>query len=230
MPFAQIQARIRAGWGEEAPGIVVLSQIRAGKTHLVRRGILPLVGAEERVLIVDCKGDDPQVTQIPARAVDKIPPRWRRGSRRDRGHWLRLVVSDNVARGQAQLDQALELVWREGDWVVYWDEARSTSGRQAPDYNRPALMNRLVLRGGYKGIRTIIGTQTPSWVNRETFSQRSFIFAGHIHDEDAQKRVAQVVGNQRKVFPFLPKIRRRWWLYSDEEDQEQFFALTTPPA
>lgn len=225
-----VAGRIRKGWGPDAPGIVVLSQIRAGKSHLVVRGLLPLIDATERVLIVDFKGDDPVVNRAPAQPVSRIPGRLWRGTRRGRNQWYRIVIDDDVARGQAQLDRALGTVWNEGHWVVYVDEGRPLAGRQAPDYNRPALMNRLVLRGGYKGIRTIIGTQTPSWVNRETFSQRGFAFAGHMHDEDVHKRVAQVLGNQRQTLPYLGSIRRRDWLYTDDEDQQPFWALTRAPA
>lgn len=230
-PWATVAARVKRYWGPDSPHHVIISKTRGGKTYLVVNGILPVLPATARVLYVDSKGDDPTgYGNWPGHAVGRIPRRMLRGTRRDHNQWYRLVVdADNYERARDQVAVALNTAWNEGDWTIYTDEVRHIVGRdrEEGELNLPGTWRKLILRGGYKGIRTITATQTPSYIPRESYSQASFTWLGCIEDEDTQARAGEIAGNRRLLRPIMASIRKRQWLYTDHEEDERYYALTT---
>lgn len=229
LDFKLVAARVRQRWDSNAPHHVVVSQTRGGKSYLVGRGLLPQLRKDSRLLIVDSKGDDQTLSYVPALPTDRIPHRLRRGSRRDYNQWYRLICAvgrDNRAAMQARVERALDVVMREGDWVVYFDEGRSMVGTQHPDLGLGATYGHVVRLGGYKGVRAITATQTPSWMPREAYSQASFAWLGKIEDEASIERVGEIGGSRRLLRTHLPHVRKTHWLYTDAEEDDRMYVMT----
>jgi hypothetical protein len=115
-----------------APHHSILGQNGSGKTHLIVHGILPLC-TDDKVCIIDNKGDDPVLAASGARPVRVLPRELKRATFDDgkpKSAWYRLVVSDEYAHAQDQVGQALQQIYKEGNWIVVLDETRAISDGQ----------------------------------------------------------------------------------------------------
>jgi len=68
-------------------------------------------------------------------------------------------------------------------------------------------------------------TQEPRWVPHSYYTQSSFFFLGRVEDELSQKRIAEI-GSSRALLEHLSRIRKRNWLYMDNEESDRFWART----
>lgn len=230
MPWDAVQSRVRRLWvANEAPHHSVIGQTRSGKTFLIVEGLLPL--AEwDRVLIIDMKdGDDPAL-QI-GKPVNRLPRKGYRAVRdmvrenKPRQNWFRLIAHPDYRIANEQVGEALDLVYEAGDFVVVIDELRGLTDAKAPGINLAAPWERLMMRGGSRGICMINGTQEPRWVRHSFYTQPSFSWVSRVEDELSQKRIAEI-GSSRALLAHLAKIQKRNFIFMDNEDEDRFFART----
>ena len=232
-PWEEVIRRIDRLWvPDSAPHHSVVGQTRSGKSYLITRGLLPLV-ARDNVLTIDCKGGDKTLMGACGKPVHRIPGRTRKLSseQKPKENWFHLLVKDSRAEAQQQVYEALEQVYREGDWVVVVDETRAltdpSNQRSSPGLGMGPQLDRLWLRGGGRGITLIAGTQAPRFVPSAFYDQPSFVWISRIRDRRAHERVMEIGSLTREHIPVIAGIRKREWLVMDDEEDETWQALTT---
>lgn len=244
VPWPVIRSRLARMWTvRDAPHHSVIGQTRSGKTFLARHGILDTC-LYDRVLFIDAKGDDPTSDGL-GHTVHRMPSKTKRMTTRmikedqrmfgprpadsrskARSNWFRLVTSDQWDRAIPQVRDALEQVYAEGNWIIVTDELRYLTDKRQPGLGLEAYWNQIIFRGGSRGIGMVSLTQEPRWVPGAFYTQSSFYWFSRIEDEAAQKRISEV-GSSRSLLPVLARIPRRWWIYTDNLEDERFWAYTT---
>ena len=205
---------------DTSPHHAVVAQTRAGKSTLIRHGILPLV-AHDRVLILDSKGGNDATWAGCGRPVSRFPSKLLRRARENdepREHWYRLVIplehtaGRTAVRGREVVADALDKVIREGQWVVVVDETRHITDATNPGLNLRGPYEQLLLRGGSHGVMVISGTQAPRWVPSSFYDSAGFAWFGHLRDRVAHKRILEVGGMSRDLLPEVEATPRYSWL------------------
>jgi hypothetical protein len=226
-----VQQYVNKAWDpENCPHHALIGLTGSGKTYLGINGILRSMCARDRVLIIDTKEDDKLLASA-GRPVEKLPknPYYvgiNRSKQQEReAFWYRLVVSDNRAKGREQIATALQRVYKEGDWVVYIDEAYDITAPRAPFYNLSPLLEQIWRKGRSRRVSTINATQTPAWVPRTMYNQASFAWIGRTRDVQVQKRLLEIGGLTKDDLATVSGLQRRQWLLA--ADNGEYFAKTT---
>jgi hypothetical protein len=228
LSWDQVIRRVDKLWKPEfAPHHSIFGQNGSGKTHLIVHGLLPLC-QDDNVLIIDNKGDDPVINAAEARRVRHLPSKLRRTLDNDKPKesWFQLVVHDEVPQAQDQVGRALDQVYAEGNWIVVLDETRAISDPRAPGLGLQPLLDRLWLRGRSRHISVVAATQAPRWVPTSFYDQCQFAWCSRIRDERAHQRVMEIGSMTRAHIPHIARIRKRRWLYLDDEEEETWLAET----
>jgi len=184
--------------------------------------------SNDRVLLIDSKGDD-KLVSAQGRPVTQIENRpWYQNigkKPKPFDHWQRLVVHGNRHRergkAQAQVARALERVYNEGDWVVFFDEEIDITSA-APGLGLGAYTDELRRMGRSRSISVLGLTQSPVQVRRSFYDQASFAWIGRIRDRDRQKRLLEIGGMTKDELPFIASLQRQQWLLA--ADNGEFFA------
>jgi len=209
-----------------------MGQNGAGKSYLIVHGLLPLC-VDDKVLIIDNKGDDPVLNSAGARPVKQIPRQYRRVATEDqkpKSGWYRLVVSEHREKAIDQVGRALDQVYKEGEWVVVIDETRALSDPRSPGLGLQPELDRLWLRGRSRRIPVIASTQAPRWVPSSFYDQCQFVWCSRIRDDKAHLRIQEIGSMTRAYIPHIANIRKRRWLYMDDEEDETWMAETGVPS
>jgi hypothetical protein len=233
-PWADVATYVNETWlPDSAPHHAIIAQTRAGKSSLIRHGLLPLV-PHDRVLMLDSKGGtDPawhgwgrEVHGMPSaltlRAHDNGEPRT---------HWYRLILDTNPkGRGRARdaAGDALQTVLSSGRWIVVIDETRHVTDPREPGLGLRSHFESLLLRGGSSGVMVLMGTQAPRWVPSSVYDQASFAWIGRVRDEVAHKRLLEIGGMSKSLLPVIASTPRYSWTVN--ADGGDWLARTKPPA
>jgi hypothetical protein len=226
--WQEVQARVDKLWQPQfAPHHSILGQNGAGKSHLIVHGILPLC-QHDNVAIFDSKGDDPVLMASGARAVRKLPSRLRRSLDNDnpKDGWYRIVIADDVGRAREQVGLAFERIYSEGNWIVVVDETRAISDPRSPGLGLQPLLDRMWLRGRSRNICVVAATQAPRWVPSSFYDQCQFVWSSRIRDERAHQRIMEIGSMTRAHIPHIAAVRKRRWIYMDDEEEETWLAET----
>lgn len=224
----EVQKRVDKLWKPEfAPHHSILGQNGCGKSYLIVNGLLPLCKFD-KVLILDSKGDDPTLNAAPAKSVTHIPPKWRRALDNNDAHdgWYRLKVFDELERARDQVGRALDMVYQEGEWIVVLDETRAISDPRSPGLGLQPLLDRLWLRGRSRKVCVIASTQAPRWVPTSFYDQCQFVWSSRIRDDRAHQRIMEIGSMTRAHIPHIASVRKRRWIYMDDEESETWLAET----
>jgi hypothetical protein len=210
-----------------APHHSLIGQNGAGKSHLITYGLLPLC-LYDNVAIFDNKGDDLVLSATGARPVRHLPNKFKRIMDEDRGKdgWYRIVAYDEPNKAQDQIGRALERIYSEGNWVVVLDETRAISDPRSPGLGLQPLLDRLWLRGRSRNICVVAATQAPRWVPTSFYDQCQFVWTSRIRDERAHQRIMEIGSMTRAHIPHIAGIRKRRWIYMDDEEDETWVAET----
>lgn len=215
---------------ENTPHHALIGLTGSGKTYLGVNGLLKGMCADDRVLIIDTKQDDPLLMSV-GKPITQLPrfPWYSNYNRRNEPHrwWYRLVVSDDPIEGRNQLISALKRIYDDGDWVLYVDEFYDLTGAESPYRHREltGIVQKIWRKGRSRRVSGIGATQEPVGVSRILYSGSSFAWMGHIRDEERQKRLLQIGGLTRQELAIVSELKRRQWLLS--ADSGEFFAKTT---
>lgn len=210
-----------------------MGQNGSGKSHLIVYGLLPLC-TDDKVCIIDSKNDptDP-IASSGARTVRRLPTKRQRLIQDDgkpKSAWYRLPVWDEVSRAQDQVGAALQQMYDEGDWVVVIDETRAISDPKSPGLGLQPELDRLWLRGRSRHVAVIASTQAPRWVPSSFYDQCQFVWCSRIRDDRAHQRIMEIGSMTRAHIPHIARVRKRRWLYFDDEEEDTWMGETGVPA
>ena len=227
--WSAIHSYVNRAWDpEHSPHHSGIGLTGSGKSFLFVNGILRPMCRHDRVLLIDSKGDDKLVSSQgrPVRQIENRP--WYQNIGRKPkpfDHWQRLVVYGNRhrerAKAQTQVARALERVYNEGDWVVFFDEEIDIT-TNAPGLGLGAYTDELRRMGRSRGISVLGVTQSPVQVRRSFYDQASFAWIGRIRDHDRQKRLLEIGGLTKEELPHIAGLRRQEWLLA--ADNGEYFA------
>lgn len=225
--WSTLAARVNRMWDpENTPHHSIIGLTGSGKSYLGINGIIRPMCPYDRVLIVDTKGDDPIVSNA-GKGVKELPtPAWKTQEERKReDQWWRLTLSDNYREARNQVGTALQQIYKEGNWVIFFDEIRDITdppGRTASGLGLLPQVDRIYRKGRSKHISIVAATQAPRWVPPSFYDQSSFAWIGRLRDEIRQKRLLEIGGMSKKELPILASLQRRQWLLA--ADNGEFFA------
>lgn len=210
----------------EAPHMSVIAQTRGGKSHLVRHGIIEPLCQNDKVLVIDVKGDDPTLDGF-GHPVRQIPTwNWRFWNDEPDSKWFRLVVEEDWNRARSQVAQALATVRKQGGWVVYLDETRALTDPRPPGIRLQPEVEQIWLRGGSRGNCLIAGTQAPKWVPNSFYTQPQFFWVGRVEDEDSQKRLREIGSLNRDMLPAIGSLKKHHFMEIDNQEDDRHIAVT----
>ena len=217
---------------QNAPHHSIFGQNGSGKSHLIVYGLLPLCEGD-RVCIFDNKGgDDPVLNDSGAHRVRQIPSKLHRAAfyeNKPRSQWYHLIVHDEVERARDQVGRALEKMYAEGEWIIVLDETRAISDPRSPGLGLQPLLDRLWLRGRSRKISVIASTQAPRWVPTSFYDQCQFAWCSRVRDHRGHERIMEIGSMTRAHIPHIARIRKRRWLYMDDEEEDTWLAETGVP-
>lgn len=225
----EVIARVDQFWKPEfAPHHSIIGQNGAGKSHMIMFGLLPLC-EKDNVCIFDSKGDDPVLNASGAKPVTRLPGKYKRilsNQDKARENWFRLKIYDDTPKAQDQVGEALEKIYAEGNWIVVLDETRAISDPRSPGLGLQPLLDRMWLRGRSRRISVIAATQAPRWVPTSFYDQCQFVWSSRIRDERAHQRIMEIGSMTRAHIPHIAAVRKRRWIYMDDEEQDTWMAET----
>lgn len=230
----EVAAYVNAEWKpDSSPHHAIIAQTRAGKSSLIRHGLLPLV-PYDRVLVLDSKGGRDRSWSGWGRTVSRFPSSFKLRSvdpETPRAGWFRLVIPRTRAEGRPVVAEALDKVIQQGDWIVVVDETRHVTDAGDPGLGLRGPYEELVLRGGAHGVMVISGTQAPRWVPSSFYDGAAFAWFGRLRDQVIHKRILEVGGMSRELLPTVSTLPRfSWLLNADGGDYLAVVKAPSPPA
>lgn len=228
-----VSGRIHRIWNPDTgPHHVIFAMTRAGKTHLITRGLLPLC-EDSRVLIIDVKGESDRAWNGYGIPCHTLPPEFSTGwgdpenGGGPLGMWYRLVADETDKTAKGRVRDALEQIQDEGHCVVIIDEARALTDNDTMGLR--SVVEALMMRGGSRNISLIIASQSAAWAISSIKDQGAFLWVGATRDTAGQGRIAEILGQPKSFVPTLQSIQKRHFLYSDSEGERQMLAMTSVP-
>lgn len=236
VPWDKVAGRVHRNWNPDTgPHHVIFAMTRAGKTHLITRGLLPLC-TYSRVLIIDVKGETDHAWDGYGRPVNELPPEFSLDNGDDPdngggpiGMWYRLTADETDKTARHRVRAALEQVQDEGHTVVVIDEARALTDSEGTGMGVRALIEALLIRGGSRNISLIIASQSTAWATSSVKDQGAFLWIGATRDTAGQGRIAEIIGQPKSFVSTIQSIRKRQFLYSDNEGEHPMLAITSVP-
>lgn len=208
------------------PHIGVFGVSGAGKSHLIRYGILP-IRSTSRQVIIDVKSDRDSVWTGCGTPVTELPPAFSGAGDGPVSARYRLVV-ENSSTAQHQIKRALQQIKDEGHCVVVIDESRSVTERE--QLGLGSLVENLILEGRGLGITMVIGAQSTAWAVSALKDQPTTTFIGLTTSEVQARELSKIVGQGKALAPVINRIPARRWLYSDRWEDEPLLGLTAAPS
>jgi hypothetical protein len=183
--------------------VSIIGPTGRGKTVFVRETLLssPKL-AKHRVLYVDCKGDDPEITGA-YKPVRHFPSRLERSlSVRQEQHYR--LVDPN----RAEAWKALDAAYKEGDWLIVFDEFRDVTDPKPPNLGLAAQCAFIYRKGRTRGVLFLSCTQAPRWVPREFYESPELLYIGQTRDRDVRRRLREIGGDTEMIEAGMLSLRR----------------------
>lgn len=207
--------------------VSIISQNGGGKSFLFMHGLAPLI-EDEQLIILDVKGDDPEINSSQARKITQLPNRLQKRVHGDKpeGHWYHFM-----AIRQSETRTLLDAAYREGHMSLYFDEARALTDK-TPGLGLSAQIDALWLRGRSREITVIAGTQAPRFVPSSFYEQARHLYIGTLLDRRAQQRLEEIGGNSDAVKAVVAGLALYEFLYIGklQEDGTRTMEIVKVPA
>lgn len=129
-------------------------------------------------------------------------------------------ASTSASKNKQKFLDAFDGILEEQNWTVYLDEVI---------YYIEQLKLRTVLdefwnTGRSSGITLVASSQGATWVPRAMMTQQSWLVTFHMKDQEIQKRIAQIGGDQRGLVPVIQDLRRHEFLLVDTLTGESYIS------
>lgn len=203
------------------PHVAVFGVSGAGKSHLIRYGLLP-IRQDSRTVIIDAKSDRDSVWTGCGVPVDELPRAFHGAGDGERSARYRLVLDRSDPK--RQIRRALEQIRDEGHCLVIVDESRSITERE--QLGLGSLVENLILEGRGLGITMILGAQSTAWAVSALKDQPTTVFVGLTGSMAQARELAGIVGYGRELAPTIKTIPGRTWLYSDRWEGDPLLGMT----
>lgn len=237
VPFAQVAGHVQRSMqpSQRNAHHVIAGLSGAGKTHLVRHGILPAAGPWAAVVVIDLKaGGDPvwdgwgndiaSVAELPSPIS---------GGPNHRPQW-RIVSEHGLTR--AEVEPVLARLKAEARVILVMDDASSiieTEGARA-GMGLGGAVDKILREGRSNGLSVILGLNSTSWAGAGPRALCGTTWVGYSPALEMRAKFADIAGLAPEVRGALdpPSMVGRRWLYStaDEAKSLQVLAITTAPA
>lgn len=214
------------GWGA-GQHFAIFSPTEGGKSHLIRRGLLPL-WQRYPVLWIRLKQRDDSTADFGTKCdhypvVERAKYRMRRRDSdrwEDDPEWFLLQLGqyrfDPLARDDRSeawsharrvCGEALDKAFREGGWVVVIDEIQGVNGNKPPALDLGAMLENAYQRGRTQPITLISASQQPAWNNPSVYDQARFVALGRALDEARFERIGELGGSREIIEAILPTLK-----------------------
>jgi len=174
--------------------VAVIAHTSGGKTTLVTKGLLPMFGDAD-VLLLDTSSD-PKLSNYgkPYSRYGKI-----KGIRR-------LSVNDYSPESTAKIHRAMSKAYKQGNVVIVFDEVRQIADSKYLGLQSAAESLWLFSR---KRENLVIGlTQAPRYVPSAFYDQSQLHFIFRIRDKRALLRLAEIGGDYDTLKQVLPTLEK----------------------
>lgn len=224
VPFPLVAQRMARLWdpSQRGPHVAVFGVSGAGKSHLIRYGLLP-IRRDARTVIIDAKSDRDSVWTGCGEPISELPPAFHGAGDGPQRARYRLVLDRSDAK--RQIRRALEQIRDEGHCLVIIDESRSLTEREGLGLG--ALVENLILEGRGLGITMILGAQSTAWAVSALKDQPTTTFVGLVGGMDQARELSKIVGSGTELAQTIRGIPGRTWLYSDRWEGEPLLGMTT---
>jgi hypothetical protein len=229
IPFERVAGRVQRLWSptERNPHMVALGYTGAGKSHLIRWGILPAVPLA-RAVVLDIKPGGEPVWDGWGEDTDHLKPGFGLNASGFARYRIRLIPGHDA--GQQQIRRILEQLGAEGEAVLIIDDARKITDRQQPGLGLGNVVEHLLLECRVIGLTVIVGAGSVAWLPPSLKDQPGFAWLGYVGHSDQRDEFAKVGALPREARPVLDMIAPRQWLYADHHGERLMLARTRLPA
>jgi hypothetical protein len=221
----------------------------AGKTHMIRYGLLPC-WQRYFVLILQFKPRDPamvgmghEIKHFPTK-LDRVQydtrkydsPKWDKDP-----EWFRLRLpayrwSANGGReGQSyrtarrMAGEAIDKAYWQGQVVLVVDEVRAIAETKQPHLGLEAPLENVWQRGATQPVTLIAATQQPANAPSSMYDQAHFVLLGKFLDIGRHERLSEIGGNTALIKATLPDLEPHEFLFIDRTNGEMC-RISAPPA
>ena len=226
VPWLEHQAWLARNW---KPGyhLTIIAPTGTGKSFLSTRGVMPVLGEQERALIID---DDAETT-VPGFSIKvrSFPNRaWREyfrtryGSQRYRPIFRLTVPEDLTAKTiykQRQIVyRALRGAFREGNWTIFIPELTMLTDSLADfGLGLKGVVNILLRRGRRRRVSVVSETQAPRWISRYALDQPIGVYVAQVGDWDSRIRLREIGGNSKALMAALGQLGEHEFVFSGKQ-------------
>lgn len=212
---------------EAGEHFAVFAPTKGGKSHLIRRGLLPL-WRRYPVLWIRFKARDdstrgfgtkvdryPVVERVKYKVRGRDSEAWK-----DDPEWYLLQLPGYHFDPSAPQDksaswhharrvcgEALDKAFREGGWVLVIDEIQAINGKTPPALDLGSQLENCLQRGRTQPVTVITGSQQPAWNNPSVYDQARWVALGRTLDEARFERVGQLGGSRERIEGVLPTLK-----------------------
>jgi hypothetical protein len=224
VPIQHVTGRMQRLWSptERNPHMAVLGYTGAGKSHLIRRGILA-VAELARIVVLDIKPGGEPVWDDWGEDTDHLKPGFGLNSTGFPRYRIRLLPGD---AGKEQMRRILDQLGTEGETILVIDDARKLTDRQAPGLGLGNVVEHLLLECRVIGLTVIVGAGSVAWLPPSLKDQPGFAWLGYTGHPDQRDEFAKVGALPKEARPVLDTIAPRQWLYSDHHGEHLMLART----
>jgi hypothetical protein len=190
---------------------------RSGKSHLIRYGILPLMGMS-RIVVIDIKPGGSRVWNDYGNDVTELKSGFGKGP--DGTPHYRLL-----AHSREQTEQFLRMISNDGSCVIVFDDSRRITANK-PDFGLGSYVDELMTIGGEIGITIIICANSTVWSTSGLRDQCSTNWIGQMPNEDERNAFIKQAGLPKTILPILGTLPPHQFVYSDRHDGKLKLAIT----
>lgn len=205
----------------------VIAPTGEGKSWIMRH--LLELWTQDRVLLIDVKGDDELWTRGDFMTVSEFPTWWQQDRAKRRGRqWYRLVLPPPTERQKARqvVHQALNHAYKAGNWVIVIDETRAITDTRPPALALNGHLDAIWLRGRSRRITLIAATQAPRWVPSSFYDQPRRLWIGYVGDGRARDRLDEIGGDTRQLVEEVNHLQEHEFVYAT---RRQMYIVKAPP-
>jgi hypothetical protein len=199
----------------------LLAPSRAGKSYLIRRGIISQ-WPDDRTVLIDVKPGGERTWDGWGNDVTELKPGFGRGL--DGTPHYR-VMAMRGAKGKTQIRRMLEIIASEGSCILICDDSRKLTSK-TPGFALDGYIDHILTEGAGIGITALMAANSTVWMTSSLRDQCGVYWVGPMKNEDQRKKFAEIIGLPNEHRRALGDLRPRQFLYADNYEGDLKLALT----